>query len=248
MLMKNTKQTLTSLLFLGSFILLTNHTFSQETPLFHVGISEGILANRRIIQAPRAVLETDIQFGVQFAIESGALNVFGVYRLHGNVRSGGLKSLSFASHLLGAGVESRFYKGKPVSILIGLAVLTEVGTNYRDKYIDYGVPVYPNPTYSNSITSEPKYSNHFYYSTPFASNIWIGFDVALFEGVKFSFSLENSIRLTKQRYLEWEEKDLYETSFDELLHAQQVRYVFLDRIGIRLGLSYTFSGQSNQHR
>lgn len=212
------------------FALSISHAVAQNKTLLHVGVSEGLL---------NGFLETDLRIGAQFELPSTQLNTFAVYKLKGNLKyrdrgyySGEtIESYLFASHLLGVGIEPRFFNERKVSLLVGLSFLTEVGSNYKNGFINKGTPVFPTENHSD----------YFYHSTPFASNLWVGVDVELFKGFNLSLSLENGMRVTKERYLKWELSELDDRSLDELVNEQEAKVLFIDRIGIRLGLSYNFS-------
>lgn len=216
-------------LYLCIFILPLNYSLAQKDVLMHFAVSEGVYLYKTALKNKATLFsKTNLELGTQFNFEKGQLNAFGVYQLFGNFKSEEIHGFISSSHLLGIGAEHRVNKNKNLSLIIGLSALTEFSSNFRNGYIDNGVPVYPSK----------EHSDDFYHSTPFASSLWIGLDMRLSEGLYLNFSIENNFRIIKSRHLNWDLSDFKERPIEEVINEQAIETVIYDKVGLRLGLSY----------
>jgi hypothetical protein len=217
---------------LSVFLITSSQGLSQKNTLLHVGVSEGLYLYRTSNKDMSTFfLKSNLEIGAQFELENSRLSTFGIYQLFGNLKSKELNGFILSSHLLGIGAEHRVNKDKEFSLIIGLSALTEFNTNFRNGYVNNGVPVY----------SSKEHSDDFYHSTPFSSSFWIGLDIQLIEGLNLSFSIENNFRIIKKRHLDWDMTSFDERPIEDIINEQVIETVIYDKIGLRLDLNYNFS-------
>jgi len=87
---------------------------------------------------------TNISAGSQIETKKGNFNIMGTYQFSGNYWRGAVFSLQ--SHLLGIIFQYRILSNeRKISPFVGISAITEVGTNYKDKYIsrDLAPSIYP---------------------------------------------------------------------------------------------------------
>lgn len=239
MKIKIIKQMRNIALLLSVFTFATIRCFGQRAISPYVGVSGEVYG------FSSTFLVSNLQVGAQFALESASITTFGIYQLHGNLKTKEFSSYLFTTHLGGIGAEYRSNNSKRFALVLGLYTLTEVKTNFKNGYLKDGIPSYPRKEYGEYSYNDPPtgyhYSNDFYHSTPFAGSIWLGFDFRIIRGLNIKISLENNIIIKKIRHLNWETSDLEEQTIEEALSGQPVETMLLDRLGLRLGLRYTFS-------
>ena len=141
---------------------------------------------------------TNISVGSQIETKKGNFNIMGTYQFSGNYWRGAVFSLQ--SHLLGIALGYRILSNeRKVSPFVGISAVTEVGTNYKDKYIsrDLAPSIYPEEF------SKLSYSSRFYAGTPFVGNLLLGCDIRLVHGLHLNISAGYGLRVMLTRYAIW---------------------------------------------
>lgn len=224
------------------FLGVNSHCFAQRKISPYIGVAE--YQDHLFAQ----YLSTDLNIGVQFDLNQGYLVAYGVYQLYGSIKTKTLHGFIFSSHLVGVGGEYCLNKEKRFAFILGLSALTEVGTNFRNGYLLHGIPSLPKEYSVSSGGYDPIYTYYygddFYYSTPLVASIWVGCDFRIAKGFRISLSVENSVRIIKTRHMKWQKADMIIHRMDELIEKQPIETKVMDRIGLRLGLSYAFSLKS----
>ncbi|WP_107039026.1 hypothetical protein [Brumimicrobium mesophilum] len=232
-------------LLLGIFLLHGNTVNSQISKSLHFGVSESLYSEGGKLRFKNfKYTRTSVQLGVNLDLESNNFRVFGVYELYGNLKfestTEEYDSFLFASHLMGVGVENRFWDEKRVSLLVGFSALTEIASNYRNGYISEGSPVYPISNYTYELLNSNSIIQYqdFYYSTPFASSFYIGADVQIYKGLHFNLSLENNFRIMKTREVVWDPSSFEGRLLEDIINEQEIETTIIDQLGFRFGLTY----------
>lgn len=198
---------------------------------------------------------TNVGIGVNVNLNKGRLALYGAY--------GFLAELPIwthgplvKNHFLGLSLEySIFGDEKKVRPFIGLSLLSEIATNYRNGYMDESFLSSDDPVAGygtvpmGSHGSGPYkigYNTNFYYSTPFLGSLLVGCDIHLAKGLRLSIAAGYGLRIMRYRNVVWtvESDTPYlteEVNVEELLKDKIVQNKAFHFMEFQLGLSYTFS-------
>ena len=216
------------ILFLFSVVL----CFSQEKYKMIAEISNTSSLN--IMPTFNSYSGTNISAGSQIETKKGNFNIMGTYQFSGNYGRGAVFSLQ--SHLLGIVFQYRILSNKHrFSPFFEIKGLTEVGTNYRDRYmsIDYWFPrIYPEEF------SKLSYFSRFYAGTPFVGNLLLGCDIRLVHDLHLNISAGYGLRVMLARYAVWPKSYVLSK---EQIHEHSVKTRNFHMLDFQLGLSYAFS-------
>lgn len=102
------------------------------------------------------------------------------------------------SHFLGMNLIFRLREQKIIRPYIGVSLLTEINTNYKDRYLS-SPNYYPVSLYLPNIEAFNADIN-FYKSTPFIGDIMVGCDFRLYKGLSINGSIGYEIRIIKSQY------------------------------------------------
>ena len=215
------------ILFLFSVVL----CFSQEKYKMIAEISNTSSLN--IMPTFNSYSGTNISAGSQIETKKGNFNIMGTYQFSGNYWRGAVFSLQ--SHLLGIALGYRILSNeRKVSPFVGISAVTEVGTNYKDKYIsrDLAPSIYPEEF------SKLSYSSRFYAGTPFVGNLLLGCDIRLVHDLHLNISAGYGLRVMLARYAVWPKSYVLSK---EQIHEHSVKTRNFHMLDFQLGLSYAFS-------
>ena len=224
---------LTFLLILSVFLI--GNSEAQNTTKLAVGIYNNVS-----IRLPNTYWGMGAFAGPQIDTRAGSFSLYGMYQFSGN--SGTRFGLKLQSHLLGGGFQYRILsREKRFSPYIELTAMTEVGTNYRDGYLNVD-GMYPMDQPSSFSYTKPEttfYYASFYHSTPLVGSAIVGCDIRLTENLHLSVGAGYGLRFIKSRYAWWNEK---EELTKEMLNDISIRLRdWHDMIDVKLGISYAFS-------
>ena len=186
---------------------------------------------------------TKIDFGLNFQRPKGDFYFYATYGYKTNIISSEDKALgntqfAYKSHMIGGSFAYHLLSNqKKVRPYLGLCILSEVATNYKDGFMsrmNYGII-----NYYTYLTVYPynSYNSNFYQSTPLLGTISLGCDFRLSKDVRLNFSMGYSLRKMKYKYLEWYDGDNYR----EMLKNVPVESKMFHHINAQLGLNYSFS-------
>jgi hypothetical protein len=207
-----------------------------------ISLSEGIdpllgLLKYERLNKNRSYSSTNFQAGVQFETNKGYLNGSFIYQLQGNLKKN-LPSFTQKNHFIGADFSYRFQKEKKNNLFMGLSLLSEVKTNYKNKQYD----VYGSPTKKSKYDSEYDiFYARYYYSTPFVGALRLGYDFQVIENLKINVAIENTIRVSHLKTSEWKSNEPTGQLLEDLLAKQSKETMIIDAMGFRFGISYYFS-------
>lgn len=241
------KNTFLTLLILCSLV---TKSIGQQEKSLHIGVS-GALPNK--LGSSQLFLASNLQVGFQFEMNTGSIKAFGAYQLFGNMSKEVFEAYTFASQLLGVGFEYQSNNEKIVSLIVGASFMTEIYSNFKNGYMKDGYLVLPHSVkpYAGdyNLTFPSKYTyygaNH-YQSTPLNVSLWLGINVKLLKSLDINFSILNDIRIISEKYFKWdmtdkeeEQVNLIGKDINELIDNQPSSRTVIDRLGLRVGLSYT---------
>ena len=224
---------LTFLLTLSVFF--SGNSEAQNTPKLEVGIFNNV--SRWL---PNHYWGMGTFVGCQMDTRAGSFSLYGMYQFSGN--SGTRFGLKLQSHLLGGGFQYRILsREKRFSPYIELTAVTEVGTNYRDGYLDANdwYPIDEPSTFSYTKPETTFYYARFYHSTPFVGSAIVGCDIRLTNNLHLSIGAGYGYRGLKTRNVWWNKKE--EMTKERLYKDYPIRSEWFDMIDVKLGISYAFS-------
>lgn len=144
------------------------------------------------------------------------------------------------SHFVGMSLKYTFKKErKIVKPFLGIQVLTEVGSNFKNGFLIYGsfIPSQTKTGQQTSGSGDIFLASNFYYSTPLIGSASGGIDIKLSENTSLNIAAGYSYRMMKVKYAEWNEnEDVYEK-----LETISTENVFSHMLDIQLGLTYAIS-------
>lgn len=189
---------------------------------------------------------TNVSIGLQIDPKKSSFSLSGVYQFGGNLSGGrAVGTYRMQYHLLGLKFKYRFLNiSKKVSPFLEITALTEVGTNYKDKYIsDWEPDFFPfeDKQYYPSMYS--RYSSRFYVGTTFVSNILMGCDIFLMKGLHLNISAGYGLRVMRTRYANWTGSPIFPKGE---IHKIPVTSKNLNMLDLQLGFSYVFSLRSKK--
>ena len=231
---------LTFLLLLSIFY--SGNSEAQDTPKLEVGIF-----NNASLNAPNLYCGMGAFVGPQIDLRTGSISIYAMYQFYTNSTGSGLFSLQ--SHLLGGGFQYRILsREKRFSPYIELTAMTEVGTNYRDGYLNVD-GMYPMDQPSSFSYTKPEttfYYASFYHSTPLVGSAIVGCDIRLTENLHLSVGAGYGLRFIKSSYAWWNEK--VELTKETLNDYSIPLRDWHDMIDVKLGISYAFSLKKKENK
>lgn len=209
------------IVFLSLFLIFPLISYGQKYIALITGVSEGYHPLFDVfIDHTNIHLSSDFQIGVQLEFNKGCLGIAGNYQLYGNFTYFDGPNYKRVEHLIGLNTFYRFSKTKRFSPIIELSLLTEVGTNNKN-----------NP---------PMGYERYYNSTPFVASLGLGYEFRIIESLNVRLMFENGIRMVQTKTLEWIGKEPEGKKLNNLLESRPIEIEYIDVMGLRLGVSYTF--------
>ena len=218
------------------FLFLIGNSEAQNTPKLEVG-----MFNNASLNAPNLYCGMGAFVGPQIDLRTGSISIYAMYQFYTNSTGSGLFSLQ--SHLLGGGFQYRILsREKRFSPYIELTALTEVGTNYRDGYlnVDGRYPMDEPSSFSFTKPETTFYYAKFYHSTPFVGSAIVGCDIRLTENLHLSVGAGYGYRGLKTRNNVWWNKKEDMTK-ERLYNDYPTQTAWYHTIDVKLGISYAFS-------
>ena len=217
-------------------IFLTGNSEAQNTPKLTLGIYNNMSVNAFVNNFYWGM---GALAGSQIDLRKGSISLYAMYQF--SVNSSENDFFSLQSHLLGGGFQYRILsREKRFSPYIELTAMSEVGTNYRDGYMDRdGLYPVDNPSAFSYTKPETTFLYaSFYHSTPLVGSAIVGCDIRLTNNLHLSIGAGYGYRGVKTRYVWWNEK---EELTKEMLHKRAILTEWYDMIDVKLGISYAFS-------
>jgi|GEM_PF-1695454 len=146
---------------------------------------------------------------------------------------------SIKSRFIGLNIVNRFRETKIIRPFFSIELSTEIGTNYKEKYLD--AESYDPVIYFSSLYQSWDIRINYYKSTPFIGNLLVGCDFRLYKGLSVNAAFGYGLRILKTQY----GKLYYHPSVQDKPIAEtkigNPYTVGLNYLTLQLGLNYAFS-------
>ncbi|MBW7868905.1 MAG: hypothetical protein H3C31_11320 [Brumimicrobium sp.] len=194
--------------------------------------------------------ETNISIGFDTPTSRGSINVSGIYCFTGSLSGRSEKYYLLKSHSTGASIKYIFRESdKTTRPFIKIGVLTELGSNFRDRYLlqdEYIPKLNPSTVHSYPVTPpdwKPKllyYYSDLYYSTPLVSNLTAGIDIRLMQNFNLNIGVGYGFRIMKVKSAKWKAGEDYREKAKNI----PTKSVYSHMLDFELGVSYAIPMKS----
>lgn len=193
--------------------------------------------------------------GVSLPVKKGRFSICGTYKFQGNItyRSselgqkylGDMPNPAFLQRVHFIGVESYYtvFEDKIISPLLGLSILTQISSNYKNGLLSsINLPTLNYNYYppSGMNDSHSYYESYFYQQTPFMLDAMLGVSFKVFKGFRIDFSLVNTIQLIQRKHLVWDNDDWRTPEIEAAIKDVPLKNSWKENFGLRLTFKYCF--------
>lgn len=156
----------------------------------------------------------------------------------------------YRNHLLGISSEIVILnETKRFRPFVGVSLLSEIRTNYKNGYVDMNYYFYTSTPISSadfifvSKTMPHKiiYGGWFYQSMPLVGTISAGCNIRLVKGFSLNLAVGYNLSLMRYKYVKWEYDDYVKEDYRDKLGDAPINTKALHSMAFQLGLSYAFS-------